>query len=308
MIGYAVRRLVLTIPVLIGAAIAVFFMLHLVPGDPVTALMGSVQLPAEQQAAMRASLGLDQPLLVQLGEYLIGLLQGDLGTSVRSGRPVSSLIFSQLPATLELTASALGIAIAIGVPLGVLAAHRPNSLTDLFSMSAAIVGVSIPHFWLALMLMLVFAVTLGWVPAISTPGSLRSLILPAISLGVAEAAIIARLVRASMVEVLGLDYIRTAHAKGLGSKLVTRRHALRNALVPVLTMIGLQAGNLLGGAVVIELVFARPGLGQLVINGIIRRDLPVVQGAILLIAVLFVFFNLLVDLLYPLVDPRIKLR
>jgi len=306
LITYVLGRVLLTIPVLVGAAIFIFLLFELIPGDVVSAAMGVQLLDADQQAAMRAALGLDRPMTDRLLDYVAGLVQGDLGRSLRTSQAVLPMILAQLPSTLILIAAGLSVALLIGIPLGLLAALRRNSWVDTVSMSGAVLGVSIPQYWLGLVLILIFAVWLRWLPATgsSTP---ESLILPAITLGVAEAAIIARLVRSSMVETLGADFVRTARAKGLADHRVVIRHAFRNSLIPVVTMLGLQIGALLGGAVVIEVVFARPGIGQMIVTAITKRDLPVVQGGVLTIAVIFVLVNLVVDILYGRLDPRVRL-
>lgn len=307
MLRYVVGRLTLTIPVLVGAAILIFLLMQLVPGDAVTAVMaGGAKLSPEQQMEMREAFGLNRPLVVQLGDYLRGLIQGDLGRSTRSDRTVLSLVGAQIPSTLILVAAGMTVAILIGVPLGVLAARNRNTWLDTASMGAAVLGLSVPQFWLGLMLILLFAVNLGWLPALSS-GGFDGLVLPALALGVAEAAILARLVRSSLIHSLEQDYITTARAKGASDRRVAWRHGLRNALVPVVTMIGLQVGNLLGGAVVIEMLFARQGLGQLVVNSILRRDLPVLQGSIIILASIFVVINVVVDIVYKFLDPRVKL-
>ena len=308
MLRYAAGRMILTVPVLVGAAVLIFLLMQLVPGDAVSAVMaGGAKLSPEQQMEMREAFGLDRPLAVQLGDYLWGLVQGDFGRSTRSDRTVISLVGAQIPSTLILVAAGMAVALLIGVPLGVLAARLRNTLADTAAMGAAVLGLSIPQFWLGLMLILLFAVTLGWFPALSSGGFGKGLVLPALALGLAEAAVLARLVRSSLIEALEQDYITTARAKGASGRRVTWRHGLRNALVPVVTMIGLQVGNLLGAAVVIEMLFARPGLGQLVVNSILRRDLPVLQGSILILAAVFVLINLAVDILYKFLDPRVEL-
>jgi len=306
LITYVLGRVLLTIPVLIGAAIFIFLLFEMIPGDVVSAAMGVQLLDADQQAAMREALGLDRPMMDRLFDYVAGLVQGDLGRSLRTSQAVLPMILAQLPYTLILIAAGLSVALLIGIPLGLLAALRRNSWVDAVSMSGAVLGVSIPQYWLGLVLILIFAVWLRWLPATgsSTP---ESLILPAITLGVAEAAIIARLVRSSMVETLGADFVRTARAKGLADRRVVIRHAFRNSLIPVVTMLGLQIGALLGGAVVVEVVFARPGIGQMIVTAITKRDLPVVQGGVLTIAVIFVLVNLVIDILYGRLDPRIRL-
>jgi len=306
LITYVLGRVLLTIPVLLGAAIFIFLLFELIPGDVVSAAMGVQLLDADQQEAMRVALGLDRPMTDRLLDYVAGLMQGDLGRSLRTSQAVLPMILSQLPSTLILIAAGLSVALLIGVPLGLLAALRRNSWVDAVSMSGAVLGVSIPQYWLGLVLILIFAVWLRWLPATgsSTP---ESLILPAVTLGVAEAAIIARLVRSSMVETLGTDFVRTARAKGLADQRVVIRHAFRNSLIPVVTMLGLQIGALLGGAVVVEVVFARPGIGQMIVTAITKRDLPVVQGGVLTIAVIFVLVNLVIDILYGRLDPRVRL-
>ena len=307
MLRYVVSRMTLTAPVLVGAAVLIFLLMQLVPGDAVSAVMaGGAKLSPEQQLEMREALGLNRPLAVQLGEYLLGLVQGDLGRSTRSDRTVLSLVGAQIPSTLILVAAGMAVAVAVGVPLGVLAARNRNTLIDTAAMGTAVLGLSIPQFWLGLMLILLFAVNLGWFPVLSS-GGFRGLVLPSLALGLAEAAVLARLVRSSLIESLEQDYITTARAKGASASRVTWRHGLRNALVPVVTMIGLQVGNLLGAAVVIEMLFARPGLGQLVVNSILRRDLPVLQGSILILAAVFVVINVIVDILYKFLDPRVEL-
>lgn len=308
MLRYAAGRMILTVPVLVGAAVLIFLLMQMVPGDAVTAVMaGGAKLSPEQQMEMREAFGLNRPLVVQLGDYLWGLVQGDFGRSTRSDRSVASLVGAQIPSTLILVAAGMAVALLIGVPLGVLAARRRNTLADTAAMGAAVLGLSIPQFWLGLMLILLFAVTLGWLPALSSGGFNKGLILPALALGLAEAAVLARLVRSSLIEALEQDYMTTARAKGASDRRAAWRHGLRNALVPVVTMIGLQVGNLLGAAVVIEMLFARPGLGQLVVNSILRRDLPVLQGSILILAAVFVLINLAVDILYKFLDPRVEL-
>ena len=307
MLRYIFGRMTLTIPVLVGAAVLIFLLMQLVPGDAVSAVMaGGAKLSPEQQVEMREALGLNRPLLVQLGDYLGGLVQGDLGRSTRSDRTVLSMVSAQISSTLILVFAGMAVAIIVGVPLGVLAARRRNSFVDTLAMGTAVLGLSIPQFWFGLMLILLFAVNLGWFPALSS-GGFDGLVLPAVALGVAEAAVLARLVRSSLIESLEQDYITTARAKGSSDRRVTWRHGLRNALVPVITMIGLQVGNLLGAAVVIEMLFARQGLGQLVVNSILRRDLPVLQGSILILAAIFVVINVVVDILYKVLDPRVKL-
>jgi peptide/nickel transport system permease protein len=305
MSAYLLQRLLLTIPILLGIVILTFFMVHLTPGDAVSAMQGQMKMSAQQMEQLRQALGLNDPLHVQLGRYLMKLIQGDLGRSLFGGQPVALLIASNIGATIQLTVAAMVVAIVIGMPLGVLAAIKRGTLWDAVSVIVAMIGVSIPSFWLGLMMIQLFAVTFGWLP-ITENRSARGLIMPAAALGLAEAAIIVRLTRATMVEILNADYVRTARAKGLLDHIVLWRHALRNGLLPLITMIGMQFGTLLGGAVVIENVFARQGLGTLVTQAVINRDFPVVQGCVLVAATMYVLVNLLVDILYVVIDPRIR--
>ncbi len=304
MSAYLVQRILLTIPILLGIVILTFFLVHLIPGDAVSAMQGQLKMSAQQMEQMREALGLNDPFHVQLGRYLTRLAQGDLGRSLFGGQPVAVLIASNIGATIQLTVAAMVVAVVIGVPLGILAAVKRGTFWDVTAVVIAMLGVSIPSFWLGLMMIQIFAVSLGWLPIIDR--SPRGLIMPAAALGLAEAAIIVRLTRATMVEILNADYVRTARAKGLLDQVVLWRHALRNSLLPLITMIGMQFGTLLGGAVVIENVFARQGLGTLVTQAVINRDFPVVQGCILVAATLYVLVNLVVDVLYTVVDPRIR--
>ncbi|MBT9160026.1 MAG: Glutathione transport system permease protein GsiC [Dehalococcoidia bacterium] len=299
-----VRRLLLTIPVLIGVSLLVFSMVRLIPGDPATAIAG-VHATPEFIEQIREEYGLDKPLHIQYSIFMGNLLRGDLGVSARTGRPVTTEIWDTFPNTVELTVASMVIASLIGIGAGVISATKRNSIFDNSSMLVALFGVSIPVFWLGLMLMLLFAVILGWFPATGR-GTISHLILPAITLGTASAAIIARMTRSSMLEVLHRDFIITARAKGLREQIVVYKHALKNALIPVVTIIGLQLGTLLGGAVLTETVFAWPGVGRLMVDSIMARDYPVVQGAVLLLALTFVFVNLFVDILYSFLDPRIR--
>ena len=305
MASYLLRRLALTVPIILGIVIMTFLIVQLIPGDAVSAMQGQLKMSAQQMEEMRQALGLNDPLHVQLGRYLAQLAQGNLGRSLFGAQPVALLISSNIGATIQLTLAAMLVAIVIGVPLGVFAAIKQGSAWDVVATTTAMLGVSIPAFWLGLMLIQLFAVTLGWLPITGDRG-LRGLIMPAVALGVAEAAIITRLTRSSLVEILGLDYVRTARAKGLIERAVVWQHALRNALLPLLTMIGMQFGTLFGGAVIIENVFSRQGLGALATQAVINRDFPVVQGCVMVAAVLYVLVNLLVDVLYAVVDPRIR--
>jgi peptide/nickel transport system permease protein len=296
-------RLASALVVVLGVCTVVFLLIHLVPGDPVEAMLGE-RAQAADRAALRAALGLDLPLWEQYQRYLVGLLHLDLGVSFLDQRPVATILGERLPATLRLAVAALGIAVVIALPLGVLAARWRGTAVDSAAMSLSLVGVSVPNFWLGPLLILVFSLWLGWTP-VSGDEAPASIVLPAITLGTALAAILARMVRASMLEVLGEDYVRTARAKGLGETVVLWRHALRNAWLPVLTVIGLQLGGLLAGAVITETVFAWPGIGSLLVDAIKARDFPVVQGCVLLISLAYVLVNTLTDLAYAWIDPRI---
>lgn len=297
-------RLASALVVVLGVCTLVFALIHLVPGDPVEAMLGE-RAQAADRAALRSALGLDRPLWEQYWSYLSGLLRLDLGTSFLDQRPVAAILAERLPATLRLTAAALAIALVIALPLGVLAARFRGRAVDSAAMTLSLVGISIPNFWLGPLLILVFSLWLGWTPVSGDQAPL-GIVLPAVTLGTALAAILARMVRASMLEVLGEDYVRTARAKGLGEAAVLWRHALRNAWLPVLTVIGLQLGGLLAGAVITETVFAWPGIGSLLVEAIKARDFPVVQGCVLLISLSYVVVNTLTDLAYAWIDPRIS--
>lgn len=288
----------------LGVCTLVFALIHLVPGDPVEAMLGESARPADR-AALSAALGLDRPIWVQYADYLGGLARLDLGESIAHQRPVATVIAERLPATLVLAVASLGLALMIALPLGVLAAYRQGRGADRVAMGFSLLGLSLPNFWLGPLLILVFSLWLGWTPVSGRDG-LVSLILPAITLGTGLAAVLARMVRASVLEVLGEDYIRTARAKGLAPPRVLVRHALRNAWLPVLTLVGLQLGALLGGAVITETVFGWPGVGSLMIEAIQTRDYPLVQGCVLLIALIYVLVNALTDLAYVWIDPRIR--
>jgi ABC-type dipeptide/oligopeptide/nickel transport system permease component len=304
MFDYLRRRLALSLLTVVGVSVGVFLMIHLVPGDPVTVMLSEFASPADQQV-LREELGLNKPLYVQYWRYASSALRGDLGRSVRSNRPVISEIAWRFPNTVRLALAALLLAVAIGGAVGVLSAVRRNTLFDHGAMVTILVGLSMPSFWLGLMLMIVFAVRLEWVPVAGYEGW-QYLILPGITLAAAPAAVLARLTRSSMLEVLTQDYVRTARAKGLRHVTVVLKHALKNSLIPVVTVLGLQFGYLLGGAVITETVFAWPGIGRLVVDAILARDFPVVQGTVLMIALGFVMVNLVVDLLYAYLDPRVR--
>jgi peptide/nickel transport system permease protein len=302
---YLARRLLAVIPVLFGVTLAVFSMLFLVPGDPVKMMLAEFVTTPAQIEQMRAQLHLDEPILKQYGRFVGNAVRGDLGTSIRSRRAVSTEIGENVGSTAQLALASMAVAIAIGVPLGLMAALLRNSWFDAGSMIVALLGVSMPSFWLGLLLIFTFSLHLGWFPA-TGGGDLWHLVLPSVTLGMIASAIIARLTRSSMLEVLGQDYVRTARAKGLAWWGVVVRHALKNALIPVITIFGLQFGNLLAGAVIVETVFSRPGLGRLIVGGILAKDFPLVQGTVLFVATAYVMINVLVDLTYAFVDPRIR--
>jgi ABC-type dipeptide/oligopeptide/nickel transport system permease component len=303
-VRFLVRRLALTVPVLLGVATLVFALIHLIPGDPAQAILGETA-SEEEVASLRKRLGLDRPLLEQYGGFLKNAARGDLGTSLRSNAPVAQEIGDRLPATLELAAAAMFVAIGVSIPLGIIAAVRRGTIVDHAATTLALTGVSIPNFWLGPLLALVFAVELGWLP-VSGRGTLANLVLPAISLGAALAAILARMTRASLLEELREPYVQAARARGASSARAVLRHAFRNSLIPIVTLIGLQFGAVLTGAVITETVFAWPGIGRLLIQSIGFRDYPIVQGCILFIAVTYVGLNLLTDLVYGVLDPRIR--
>lgn len=311
---YLARRLLVSFGVVLGVVTLVFVALRSVPGDPVDMLIpadasGSAGIALAQQ--LRAKYGFDRPLYVQYGLYLSRLARFDLGSSIRSERSVAEDLLERYPATLELAVGSLVVAVALGVPAGILAALRPNSVFNNASMTLALLGLSLPTFWTGLSFMLLFSLILGWLPASGLGGpvwswdGLSHLLMPAVTLGIEPAGVLARLTRSAMAEVLRENYIRTARAKGLAARTITIRHALRNALLPVVTVLGLQFGGLLSGAIVVETVFAWPGIGRYLVFGITGKDFPVVQGGVLVIACAFVLINLLVDVLYVVLDPRI---
>jgi peptide/nickel transport system permease protein len=302
---YLARRLLAVIPVLFGVTLAVFSMLFLVPGDPVKMMLAEFVTTPAQIAQMREQLHLDEPIIKQYGRFVANAVRGDLGTSIRSRRAVATEIGENVGSTAQLALASMAVAIAIGVPLGLMAALLRNSWLDAGSMIVALLGVSMPSFWLGLLLIFAFSLHLGWFPA-TGGGDLWHLVLPSVTLGMIASAIIARLTRSSMLEVLGQDYVRTARAKGLAWWGVVVRHALKNALIPVITIFGLQFGNLLAGTVVVETVFSRPGLGRLIVGGILAKDFPLVQGTVLFVATAYVLINVLVDLAYAYADPRIR--
>jgi peptide/nickel transport system permease protein len=303
-VRFLARRLALTIPVLLGVATLVFSLIHFIPGDPALAMLGETAAP-EDVEELRRRLGLDRPLLEQYGNFLAGVVRGDLGTSLRTSQPVSEAILERLPATFELAAAAMIVALLISIPLGIAAAVWRGTVVDHGAMTLALMGISIPNFWLGPLLAIIFAVELGWLP-VSGRGTLAHLILPAISLGAALAAILARMTRATLLEELREQYVQAARARGASRARAVVRHAFRNSLIPIVTLLGLQFGAVLTGAVITETIFAWPGIGRLLIQSIGFRDYPLVQGAILFIAVTYVGVNLLTDLLYGVLDPRIR--
>jgi ABC-type dipeptide/oligopeptide/nickel transport system permease component len=301
---YFIRRVLLAIPVLLGVATLVFSLIHLVPGDPAQAMLGDGAAPQDVEE-LRRSLGLDQPLLTQYLTFLRHAVTGDLGVSFRTGQPVTTMIVERVPATAELAVAAMIIAIVIAIPLGVVAAVWRGTAIDFGAMTFALAGVSIPNFWLGPLLAIVFAVELGWLP-VSGRGTIGHLVLPAFSLGLALAAILARMTRASLLDELNELYVRAARARGASRTAAIASHALRNSMVPLLTIIALQFGAVLTGAVITETIFAWPGIGRLLIQSIGFRDYPMVQGCILLIAFTYVTVNLITDLMYGVLDPRIR--
>lgn len=305
MLKYILRRILLLIPVIFGVAFIVFFLLYITPGDPARIILGD-QAPEEAVLELRSEMGLDDPFIVQFGRYTYNLIfKQDIGKSYVTKRPVIEEILNVFPATLRLSASAVVLSLIIGIPFGIISAIKQYSIFDSVTMMLALVGISMPVFWLGLLLILLFSVQLGWLPS-SGYTTLDAMILPAVALGAQSIAIITRMTRSSMLEVIRMDYIRTARSKGQFEKVVVLKHALGNALIPIITIAGLQFGRLLGGAVLTESIFSIPGIGRLMVESIKMRDFPVVQGGVLFVAISFSLVNLLVDLLYAYVDPRIK--
>ena len=301
---FLVRRLVLATPVLLGVATIVFALVHLIPGDPVQAMLGDAASP-ESVAELRGRLGLDRPLPAQYAAFLSGAAHGDLGVSLRTNERVTAAIAARLPATIELALAAMLVAVAIAIPAGVVAAVKAGTVVDHAATTLALVGISMPNFWLGPLLAIVFSVGLGWLP-VSGRGTLAHLVLPAITLGAPLAAVLARMTRASLIEELRELYVTAARARGLSTARVVLKHALRNSLIPIVTVLGLQVGGVLTGAVITETLFAWPGVGRLLIQSIGFRDYPLVQGCVLLIAVTYVSVNLLTDMAYAYLDPRIR--
>ena len=313
MIRYFINRVLTVLPVLLGVTVITFALLRFIPGDPIQVMLGT-EVIGNRADELRRLYGLDRPWPVQYVEWLGRALQGNLGESIRTGQSVTEAILERLPVTLELTVLAVLIGLLVGLPLGILAAQRRGHAADSLLTGVSLLGISIPNFWLATLMILTFSLALRWLPPIgyvpfseSPVDNLRHLIMPAIALGLPLGATIMRFARSSVLEVFGHDYIRTARAKGLSQSQVVTRHALRNALIPVITVTGIQVGRLLGGAVIVEQIFALPGLGRYTFDAISMRDYPVVQGTVLVFTVFFILVNLLVDVLYGFVDPRIKL-
>jgi len=330
---HLLRRLVLTVPVLFGVSVIVFAIMHVIPGDPVRLILAGTGASEEQRQAMRHVLGLDLPLPVQYANYVRNALRGDLGQSIHFKQPVANLILERMPATIELTLAGLIIALAVAFPIGVLSALKRNTFFDYVARTGTTLGISLPTFWIGILLIMVVAVNLGWLPGFgridyvvrpqritgflvldslltwnfpAAKSALAHLALPALTIGTALATFSTRLIRSSVLEVIGQDYVVTARAKGIHERIVITRHVLRNALIPVVTLIGMQIGDLLSGAVITETIFAWPGIGRLVIQAIFNRDFLLVQGVVLFFALIRVAFNLLTDLLYMRIDPRIS--
>ncbi|MFP4200490.1 MAG: ABC transporter permease [Clostridia bacterium] len=305
MARYIQKRLMTAVIVTLGVSFLVFMMVNLLPGDATSVMLAEFGASAEQQEELRRQLGLDRPIMERYWDFLVNALQGDLGRSLFTRRRVVAQILEQYPATFQLALAGMSVAIAFGSIFGVTAAVNRGKLLDTGTMFAALLAVSMPSFWLGLVFIFVFAVRLGWLPTSGT-ASWRHLVLPAFAIGLRSAGVLARLVRSSMLEVLRQDYITTARSKGVTERVVIWRHALKNALIPVVTVVGIQFGYLLGGTVITEIVFARQGIGNLIINAIFKHDFPLVQGGVLVLAVVFVFVNLMVDLTYGFLDPRVR--
>ncbi len=304
MARFLLRRLLLTIPVIVGVATLVFSLIHLVPGDPVQAMLGESASP-QDVAQLRTRLGLDRPLYQQYASFARGAVRGDLGISLRTNQPVTAVILERMPATLELALAAMLVALVVAIPLGIIAAVRAGTRVDHAATTVALVGISMPTFWLGPILAIVFSVWLGWLP-VSGRGTSANLVLPAITLGAPLAAMLARMTRASVIEELRELYVLAARARGVSEVRAVLAHAFRNSLIPIVTVIGLQFGSVLTGAVITETIFAWPGVGRLLVQSISARDYPAVQGCILLIAITYVSMNLLIDVLYGVLDPRIR--
>ena len=304
MSAFILRRLLLAIPTLFGVLVVAFLLLYVAPGDPVQAMVGE-RADEATIARLRAELRLDDPLPVQFGHYISGIVKGDLGKSYITNRPIRKDILERFPKTLQLAGAAMLLATVLGVTLGILSARKPGGLIDRIGLGIAYLGISFPVYWVGLLLILLFAVTLHWLPP-SGFGGLRYLVLPALALGMRSIAFLARMTRSAMLDALGADYVRTARAKGLSEFLVVGRHALRNAMIPIITVLGLDFGAYLTGSILTETIFSWPGLGRYVVNAIARRDLPAIQGSVLFLSAVFVLVNLITDIAYAKADPRVS--
>jgi peptide/nickel transport system permease protein len=305
MIAYISNRLLQGLVVLLGVSFIVFALMHLTPGNPAEVMLSEFGASAEDLRRLREQLGIDRHWTLQYRDFLADAVRGDLGRSLFTRRPVTEQILLVLPSTLALTGAAIGIALLVGLPLGIVSALRHRTWVDSLAMVVSLLGVAMPVFWIAILLILIFSIRLGWFPATGGAGA-QSMVLPAAALGLGAAGLIARLARSSMLEVLRAEYVVTARAKGLREGAVVVRHALRNALIPLVTIVGLQIGNLLSGAVVIETIFARQGIGSMLIRGIVQKDFPLVQGLVLFIAVVYIGVNIAIDILYGVIDPRVR--
>lgn len=310
MCKYVIKRLLMLIPVIIGVTFIVFFILNLAPGDPAAVILGD-QASAEALAMKREELGLNDPLLVRYGNYMLGLLHGDLGTSYKNNLDVWSQVMERFPNTVILAIASILVTVAIGVPIGIISAKHQYSMLDNVTTVLGLIGQAMPNFWFGLLMVIIFSLKLGWLPSQGMGSGgfiplLKSLVLPALTLGTGAAASILRMTRSSMLEVIRQDYIDTARAKGISEKTITYRHMLKNALIPIITAIGLQVGTLLGGAMLTETVFSWPGLGRLMVDSIKSKDIPLVLGSVIFLAIMFTVVNLVVDIIYAFVDPRIK--
>lgn len=305
MIRLLIRRLAWAVPVVLGVLTLVFFLIHFIPGDPIDLMLGEQAAPADREA-LRKALHLDEPIPAQYGRFLTGIARGDLGRSLRTGRPVAEMILGRYPATLQLAFFALSIALLIAIPIGIGSAVRPQGSFDQGALFLSLLGVSIPNFWLGPLLILLFSIRLDWLPVSGREGTAAA-VLPALTLGIGMSALLIRMTRASLLEVIRKEYVLAARAKGLSERVVILKHAFPNALVPLLTVVGLQFGALLTGSIITETIFSWPGLGRLTLQAIQSRDYPLVQGCILAISLTYLFANLLVDLLYAAADPRVRL-
>jgi peptide/nickel transport system permease protein len=302
--NYITKRLLLFFPVVIGVMTFVFFMIHLVPGDPVELMLGENAIDSDKER-LRTALGIDRPIITQYFSFIINAFRGDLGRSIHSNMPVFTVIAERFPSTIELALCAIFVAVIISIPLGVISAYKQKSIFDNGSMVISLFGISMPSFWLGPILIIIFSIKLGWLP-VSGRGGISYIILPSITLGTALSAILTRMTRSSMLDCLKEEYVSTARAKGLSEKVVIIKHALSNAMIPIITIVGLQSGALLSGAIITETIFSWPGIGRLTIQAINTRDYPLLQGCVLIIALSYVTVNLLTDILYAYFDPRIK--